>query len=153
MDLLTVILFLFLAVWGMIWGIIPPVVCSIYAWRQGRKGYTEAIESRDLAMKRLDDAVRRLDDADKSLVELKKLIINIQEKVLKFPSQKKLIKSIKNSISATYGALLRGGKGVIDDEIKEAAELMDDVDPEIIQDRIAAKLQEKVMGKLFSMFD
>ena len=123
----------------VIFGLIPPIAVGWFSFRQGKKGYEEAVHSRDVAFQTLDSMNVKMEDAFKKLDEL--------------PTSKELLNQIQKSVQGSYGQLLKGAKAEMEGNLDEAAEQIADKIPQeqkmaMIGQRMQSAIMDKVMGFL-----
>jgi len=119
----------------VIFGLFPPFIVGVWSYRQGRKGYNEAIESRDMAITILRD----LQD------DLGKLF----NRVNNLPNEKVLLDKIQKSIQGSWGSVIRKGKKVVNGELDElAGDMAGQIPAERKQQIIADKIQNALLTKV-----
>ena len=145
MDLL---LFFLMGTLVVFFGIVPPVLVGIWAYLQGKKGYDEACDSRDVAMLKLDVVMKKLDSIK---VEVPPVTlppfpeippVTIPDEVID-----KMTGKIMAAIKGTYGSLIRwsaeeGGKEIDKIEKEQIAQM----DP-------SQRVQNAIMAKMMSFLE
>ena len=122
--------------WILFWGLIPPIAVGYYSYRQGKKGYNEAIASRDAAMNAVVDVKNEIIKMGNSVVR------NI---LTELPNKDEILNSVQKSIQGTYGRLIRSGKEAVQSEIDELAQ---DVKNNMTPEEVQAAMGQKVLGAL-----
>ena len=134
----------------VIFVLVPPVVVGWWSFRQGKKGYNEAVSSRDAAFKRLDEIVESFEAYEVKLNNVQADIINMKAIV---PKKDELLNQIQKSVQGTYGQLLKGAKSEMEANLDGAAEQIADKIPQeqkmaMLGQRMQSAIMEKVMGFL-----
>ena len=115
----------------VVFGLLPPIAVGYFSYRQGRKGYNEAIESRDIALAGLNN------------IEIK--VSDVINKLDALPNEKTLLDKIQKSVQGSYGQLIRNAKAGAEGAIEEMA---DDVIGSMSQEDQMAMMGQKVQGAL-----
>ena len=140
----------------VIFGLVPPVVVGWWSFRQGKKGYNEAVSSRDAAFKSLDELKDELKPVHEHLCLIHDSMTVLEgsyEEVKKLPSKEELLNAIQKSVQGSYGQLLKGAKSEMEANLEGAAENIADKIPQeqkmaMIGQRMQSAIMEKVMGFL-----
>ena len=136
-----------LMLWILFWGLTPPIAVGYYSYRQGKRGYNEAIASRDKAMATLDNVMDKL-------MQFDNWQIRIEKKFEVIPSKDELLNSVQKSIQGTYGRLIRSGKEAVQGEIDELAQdVRNNMSPEEVQAAMGQKMLGALQNKVMSFFD
>ena len=131
----------------VICGFGPVGLMAWWSFKQGRKGYNEAVTSRDEAMKVLSDVSRKLQHVDNDLTLMKSSIMEI-------PTKEVILNSVQKSIQGTYGRLIRSGKEAVQGEIDELAQdVRNNMSPEEVQAAMGQKMLGALQNKIMSFFE
>ena len=130
----------------VIFGLIPPIAVGWFSYRQGKRGYNEAIKSRDEAMKTLDNVMDKLMQFDNWQIRVEKQLESI-------PRKEELLNSVQKSVQGTYGRLIRSAHEEMEANLDGAAEQIADKIPQeqkmaMIGQRMQYAIMDKVMGFL-----
>ena len=131
----------------VICGFGPVGLMAWWSFKQGRKGYNEAIASRDKAMATLDNVMDKL-------MQFDNWQIRIEKKFEVIPSKDELLNSVQKSIQGTYGRLIRSGKEAVQGEIDELAQdVRNNMSPEEVQAAMGQKMLGALQNKVMSFFE
>ena len=143
--------------WILFWGLTPPIAVGYYSYRQGKRGYNEAIASRDAAMsevKKLYAEVKKLHEMFSLLHDSMTVLEGSYEEIKKLPSKEEILNSVQKSIQGTYGRLIRSGKEAVQGEIDELAQdVRNNMSPEEVQAAMGQKMLGALQNKVMSFFE
>jgi len=130
----------------VIFGLIPPIAVGWFSYRQGKRGYNEAIKSRDDAMVLLEQVRKQLQFANNDLELIKSYLKEL-------PDSRTLLDKIQKSVQGTYGRLIRSAHEEMEANLDGAAEQIADKIPQeqkmaMIGQRMQSAIMDKVMGFL-----
>jgi len=126
--------------WTAFFGVVPPLIVGWFSFHQGKRGYDEAIESRDAAFSRLDDIQHEL---------LKKPTMPaIKIPVIKIPDEEieKLRKSLIQGVKGSIGGLMSGQSKMVNGEIQQ---LSDDIQANMTDEEKEALMISKFKNAMF----
>ena len=119
----------------VLFGLIPPIAVGVWSYYQGKKGYEEAIDSRNQAFITLDSMNVKMEDAFSKLDKL--------------PTSEVMLDKIQKSVQGSYGQLIKGSKAEMEKMIDETAEsAADQMTPEQRMAAIGQRVQMKIMDKM-----
>ena len=125
----------------VIFGLFPPMLVGYWSYKQGRKGYNEAINSRDDAMVSLNAMADRILKLEERLQTVEVVIPEKQMKII--------LDKIQKSIQGSWGSVIKTGTRVANKELDELAEdLAEQVPPEQKQQMMANKIQNALIAKV-----
>lgn len=157
-------------------GWVPVIFMAIFSYKQGKKGYNEAIRSRDNAMANLDNVMDKLMQFDNWQIRMEKELKSapghkkdfdsiiktldgfnehleeIYRKLEQNPKKEELLDSIQKSVQGSWGRMVRSTKENIDKEMKEGAqEILDNMTEEEKMEHMQKKVQSGIWDWVMSL--